>query len=358
MSVKRPGSLAAWRYVTVKCGVISYIRGTQCVSANTLHNDPPFALQPLPLPTTTRLTLSNMDTRPTGVDYFDPQWNWPSWKFNIPLNDLFGNLHDQYNTVPISIQEPIAFHHDVSELCSTASTLSEFHLLLKRRRDQRIEELRQCWEAVSLRIVSWPPSLEGNEASVAERWAAFLHFSREFSFDTLNQFFSLFTHNGPSKPPTLSPPSPGSSSHQSYHLGHSSTSKTSTASIKSRKRRRSSSTGFGDEQDSNTYPQKRRAHYEPCANPHHNGRPRVDEIGTGATTSPRTEKMAASIRTPTKSSSNQPVRRSSRIAASTQGRGNRQKVEHWTKETLQVAKSRRPRQLAPIKRRSLRKAGA
>lgn len=76
-----------------------------------------------------------MDRRPTHVDYADPEWNWPSWKFALRLDSLFGDLYDQFNTVSIPIQEPIAFHHDVAELCLAASTLDEFYNLLKQRRD-------------------------------------------------------------------------------------------------------------------------------------------------------------------------------------------------------------------------------
>lgn len=300
-----------------------------------------------------------MDSRPTGVDYFDPQWSWPSSKFNLPLDDLFGNLYDQFNTIPIPIQEPIAFHHDVSELCSAASTLSEFYVLLKQRRDQRVEELRQCWEAVSLRIATWPPSLKGDEASLDERWAAFLHFSREFSFDTLNRYFSLFTHNKPSKSSALPPPSPGSPSQQSYNTNHLSTSKMSTAPIQTRKRRLSSSvTGSGDDQDSNECAQKpkrfRGAYNKPCAKSHASGGGTMEDNMGGTSTSHRGETTLVSTTVSVNSGSNPHVRRSGRIAARTQGPA--QKADPRTKENLPAAESRRPRQLASTTKRNLRKA--
>lgn len=104
-----------------------------------------------------------MDFRPAHVDYSEEQWSWPSWKFNLSLDALFTGLYDQYNTIPIPIQEPIAFHHDVVEVCSIATTVDQFHSLLKGRRDQRVSELRQCWDAVSTRIASSPSLLEGNK---------------------------------------------------------------------------------------------------------------------------------------------------------------------------------------------------
>ncbi|KUI65135.1 hypothetical protein VM1G_00660 [Cytospora mali] len=129
-------------------------------------------------------------------DFSEPQWSWPSWKFGLSLDSLFGNLYEQYNTIPIPIQEPIAFHHDVSEACHTATTLAEFHVLLAKRRDRRLHELRRCWDSISQDIASYPPFLEGNLTDISpdERWGAFLHFSREFSFDALAGYFSLFTH--------------------------------------------------------------------------------------------------------------------------------------------------------------------
>lgn len=94
------------------------------------------------------------------------------------------------------IQEPIAFHHDVFEACLTATTLAEFHVLLSKRRDRRLHELRRCWDSISQDIASYPPFLEGDLTDISpdERWGAFLHFSREFSFDALAGYFSLFTH--------------------------------------------------------------------------------------------------------------------------------------------------------------------
>lgn len=141
--------------------------------------------------------ITTMDRRPPCVDYSDLQWSWPSWKFNLPIDDLFGNLFDQYNKIDIAIQEPTAFHHDVLEVSLAATTSNEFHALLKQRKEKRLQELRQCWSSVAIGIAADPPLLEGNrnEESIAERWAAFLHFSREFSFDALARYFSLFTHN-------------------------------------------------------------------------------------------------------------------------------------------------------------------
>lgn len=151
---------------------------------------------------------------------------------------MFGTLYDQYNTLHIPIQEPIAFHHDVLEACSVAVTADDFHALLKERREQRIEELRQCWDSVSIRIAANPSLLDsdGDELSAADRWAAFLHFSREISLDALARYFSLFSHKE-SLPPLSSPPdSPDSKSTHSQPSSHSTASKPSTKPTRKRKR--------------------------------------------------------------------------------------------------------------------------
>ncbi|KAI3390583.1 hypothetical protein diail_9178, partial [Diaporthe ilicicola] len=88
-----------------------------------------------------------MDRRPTNVDYSDVQWSWPSSKFDLPISDLFGNLFDEYNKIDIAIQEPTAFHHDVLEISSTATTKDDFYALLKERKEKRLEELRKCWSS-------------------------------------------------------------------------------------------------------------------------------------------------------------------------------------------------------------------
>ncbi|POS77351.1 hypothetical protein DHEL01_v204254 [Diaporthe helianthi] len=151
---------------------------------------------------------SNMDYRRPEPDYSESKWRWPSHKFQLRIDSLFGSLYEQYNMVSIPILEPVAFHHDVFEACSTAETLPEFYKLLTERREQRLTELRQCWRQVSTRIATYPPVLDSSpdEFVNGDRWGAFLHFSREFSFDTLATYFAMFTQ--PSTAPRLPSPSP------------------------------------------------------------------------------------------------------------------------------------------------------
>lgn len=305
-----------------------------------------------------------MDTRPANVDYSDPRWNWPCWKFHLSLEDLFGSLYDEFNTIYIPIQEPVAFHHDVFELCSTATTLGEFRKLLKQRRDQRVEELRQCWDAVSIGIAAWPPALEGSEASVDERWAAFLHFSREFSFDTLNRYFSLFTHNGPSTSPALPPASLRTPSHRSHGISPSSGDARSEDPIPSRKRKASSAaTSVSDEDDEEKcgarVSKKLRIVNEPCRR----GRARQgpSDVATAATadTGATAGFGRGTVSAPTSAHSEEEncnsVRRSSRIAARTQRLGHRHTPGSRTKEAAQATDRGRYGQSASGGKRRRRK---
>lgn len=143
-----------------------------------------------------------MDHARLNPDFHSPEWRWPAWRFGLSLKDLFGTLYTQYNTVSIPILDPVAFHHDVSEICTIATTASELHALLAERRDERLSELRKCWLSVAEQIASRPSLLDPTPSApetpestmAAMKWCAFLRFSREFSFDALNQYFALFTH--------------------------------------------------------------------------------------------------------------------------------------------------------------------
>lgn len=63
----------------------------------------------------------------------DSGWTWPAWKFGMKRDDLFTKLHDQYNVVPSSLQDPEAFHHDVYEISNEGIISHLVSLLLLRR---------------------------------------------------------------------------------------------------------------------------------------------------------------------------------------------------------------------------------
>lgn len=86
-------------------------------------------------------------------------------------------------------------------------------------------------------IITSPKANTPNPVTLINIRSAFLHFSREFSFDALARYFSLFTHSDvPSA--TLPDSSPVSAGPSSSDLQRSCTptSKTSVAPVQSRKR--------------------------------------------------------------------------------------------------------------------------
>ncbi|KAI1479111.1 hypothetical protein F4774DRAFT_383045 [Daldinia eschscholtzii] len=116
----------------------------------------------------------------------DPGWSWPAWKFGMKRDDLFTGLHDQYNTIAFSIQDPEAFHHDVYEISNTASTVDEFHRMLADRKQLRLNELNQSLESASVEIIA-NPNLIGTQ-----QWQYALQLFRTKSLDSLVRYFASY----------------------------------------------------------------------------------------------------------------------------------------------------------------------
>lgn len=100
--------------------------------------------------------------------------------------ELFTKLHDQYNTVAFSIQDPEAFHHDVYEISNSASTADEFHRLLADRKQLRLNELNQSLESASVEIIA-NPNLIGTH-----QWQHALQLFRTRSLDSLVRYFASY----------------------------------------------------------------------------------------------------------------------------------------------------------------------
>lgn len=100
--------------------------------------------------------------------------------------ELFTKLHDQYNTVAFSIQDPEAFHHDVYEISNSASSIDEFHRLLADRKQLRLNELNQSLESASVEIIA-NPSLIGTH-----QWQHALQLFRTKSLDSLVRYFASY----------------------------------------------------------------------------------------------------------------------------------------------------------------------
>jgi hypothetical protein len=119
-------------------------------------------------------------------DTDDTCWTWPFWKFGLKRDDLFGSLHDQYNTIPSPILDPQAFHHDVYEISQTADSTEEFYRLLQDRKQQRLRELNETLESAALEIIA-NPCLIGTE-----QWQHAVQLVRTRSLDSLVRYYASY----------------------------------------------------------------------------------------------------------------------------------------------------------------------
>ncbi|KAM0343235.1 hypothetical protein ACHAPU_008828 [Fusarium lateritium] len=116
----------------------------------------------------------------------DPGWSWPAWKFGMKRDDLFTNLHDQYNTFTFNLQDPEAFHHDVYEISRDADTADDFHRLMAERKQQRICELHESLESLAVEIIANPKLMD------SEHWQYALQLFRTKSFDSIVRYFASY----------------------------------------------------------------------------------------------------------------------------------------------------------------------
>ncbi|GAO13713.1 uncharacterized protein UV8b_01647 [Ustilaginoidea virens] len=116
----------------------------------------------------------------------DASWTWPAWKFGMKRDDLFTTLHDQYNTIPYSLQDPEAFHLDVYEISRDADTVDKFHQMMADRRLMRLRELNDSLETLAVEIIA-NPKLMGTE-----QWQQALQFFRTKSYDSIVRYFASY----------------------------------------------------------------------------------------------------------------------------------------------------------------------
>ncbi|KAF4848012.1 hypothetical protein CGCSCA4_v005390 [Colletotrichum siamense] len=119
----------------------------------------------------------------------EPCQSWPFWKFGMKRDDLSTKLQDQYNTIPSSIQDPDAFHHDVYEISRLADTADEFHRLMRDRKEQRLKELNASLDLAAVEIIA-NPKLVGTA-----QWSHALQLFRSRSLDSLVRLFSSYLPN-------------------------------------------------------------------------------------------------------------------------------------------------------------------
>ncbi|KAK7424281.1 hypothetical protein QQX98_000549 [Neonectria punicea] len=91
------------------------------------------------------------------------EYRWPFWKLGLEEDDLFGDLHERFNTVPMFIQDPDAFHHDVNKIACQAADKEEFYARLQKRRDQRLDELTDMEDKIGVFHLSGYNRLNDNQ---------------------------------------------------------------------------------------------------------------------------------------------------------------------------------------------------
>ncbi|KAJ4146889.1 hypothetical protein LMH87_001448 [Akanthomyces muscarius] len=78
--------------------------------------------------------------------YHEDPYKWPYFKFGEALKpeDIFGHLHERFNTAPIAIMDKVAWHADVVDLITMSKTLDEFYARLEERKMLRLDELKSA----------------------------------------------------------------------------------------------------------------------------------------------------------------------------------------------------------------------
>ncbi|KAF4506051.1 hypothetical protein G6O67_006173 [Ophiocordyceps sinensis] len=140
-------------------------------------------------------------TEAPAVDFDQqPEYQWPFWEAGFQEDDLFGELHQRFNTMPnpTFIQDPDAFHHDVAEIACKALDKDDFLARLQARRDERLAELldirNQLWYLLSF----------GYSRMDDNQLLHFTHFNNFASLDTILAFWaSLLSPNRHGKEPSL-----------------------------------------------------------------------------------------------------------------------------------------------------------
>ncbi|KAI1420183.1 hypothetical protein F5Y12DRAFT_151376 [Xylaria sp. FL1777] len=128
----------------------------------------------------------------------DGAWSWPFEKLSYPHPDvLWGSLHAQFNCMPFAIQDPYAWHSDVCELAQASDTKEEFESALRKRRDERFNEIRANWEKTRSQLAANPIIWKAPPTGPDRPWATFCRIGRHFSFDTIMGHFGNYMVDDP-----------------------------------------------------------------------------------------------------------------------------------------------------------------
>ncbi|KAH7027237.1 uncharacterized protein B0I36DRAFT_136611 [Microdochium trichocladiopsis] len=139
-------------------------------------------------PTAARLALNQaggMRLDEPSIRNIARKWRWPADKFNMRQSDLFRQLQPQHNTFSFTLQDPETFHRDVCELAEAAHTTDELNMMLKQRKEERLEELNRKFEATGAKLAR-NPYLGGEP----KHWDNMAQLFRDKSYDALVRYFA------------------------------------------------------------------------------------------------------------------------------------------------------------------------
>ncbi|KAJ5400799.1 hypothetical protein N7465_011288 [Penicillium sp. CMV-2018d] len=100
-------------------------------------------------------------------------------------------LHAEYNTIKLAIQDPDDWHYDVCEAAKIAKDNDNFLALLKRRRQQRLDEIQKAWQTTKVLLTDQPSCLE-KPPSNGVLWGSFMRLARNFSYSSLVACFGSY----------------------------------------------------------------------------------------------------------------------------------------------------------------------
>ncbi|KAI0096378.1 hypothetical protein GGR51DRAFT_543535 [Nemania sp. FL0031] len=144
------------------------------------------------------------------------EWSWSFRKFGYAHGGvLFTELHEEFNSFKCAIQDPFGWHLDVAEIANLANTREELFSLLRERRKERFAEIYNAWFETTSLLVGEP----GRWDTVLNRvqsWENFSRISRDFSYDSLLNFFGEYVKDDNSRPGAQipNPPNPASGPQQ------------------------------------------------------------------------------------------------------------------------------------------------
>ncbi|KAI1260733.1 hypothetical protein F5Y18DRAFT_245453 [Xylariaceae sp. FL1019] len=135
------------------------------------------------------------------------EFGWPFYKVGYKNPDaLFQSLHAEFNSFPIAISDPHAWHADVCEAVRSSDNQAEFHAALRRRRDERFKEMNAAWNGMIMKLGGRPYLWESSDLDPTQLWGSFTAIARHFSFDTFIDHFGSYLP--PKDPASATQPQP------------------------------------------------------------------------------------------------------------------------------------------------------